>query len=103
ATTSQKYYLPILNNFKNKKCLLKFTVVYDEGLPEFSKNYLRHIKKIIVSNQEHQVFLKKLINSHNIVVQDIPIANEKNLLLNKATGEYTFGILCRFSQEKRIE
>lgn len=103
ATTSQKYYLPLLNNYKRKNCLLKFTLVYEQEFPEWKKQYLRSLKRIIVSNITHKEFLTTNITSNNVVVQDLIIANEKQLLHSKTTRKFTFGILCRFSKEKRIE
>src|SRR5690606_24685584 len=39
----------------------------------------------------------------NVIVQDGMIVNEQTLIENNTTRKYTFGILCRFSREKRIE
>ncbi|TVZ25577.1 glycosyltransferase involved in cell wall biosynthesis [Gillisia sp. Hel_I_86] len=103
AMTSQKYYLPLLNNFKGNKCLLKFTIVYKEEIPEWKKQFLRPLKRIVVSNILHQKFLSISLQSDNVIVQDLIIANEKKLLQTETTRKFTFGMLCRFSKEKRIE
>ncbi|WP_034890221.1 glycosyltransferase [Gillisia sp. Hel_I_29] len=103
ATTSDLYYIPLLNNFNRKNCILKFTILYQEKSTEWRKQYFRSLKNIIVTNHCHKEFLTTSFQSNNVVVQDLIIANEKNLLQNVTTRKYTFGLLCRFSKEKRIE
>ncbi|CAM4096768.1 glycosyltransferase family 4 protein [Gillisia limnaea] len=103
TSTTQNYYIPILNNFNPKNCLIKYTIVHEEGIESWKKKYLRALKWNIVMSKGHQFYIANILKSNNVIVQDIIIANEKRLLECQSNRIYTFGMLCRFSEEKRIE
>ena len=103
TSTTQNYYIPILNNFNPKNCLIKYTIVHEEGIESWKKKYLRALKWNIVMSKRHKFYIANILKSNNVIIQDIIIANEKRLLECQSNRIYTFGMLCRFSEEKRIE
>lgn len=103
TSNTQQYYIPIINNFNPKICLIKYTLVYEEEMEEWKKRYLKSFKWNIVTSKRHQLFFNNILESNNVVVQDLIIANEQSLLECQSNRKYTFGLLCRFSKEKRIE
>lgn len=103
TSTSQKYYFPIFRNLNLSKCLIKYTMFEERDIDLVNRTDLKAVKWNIVMSYRHQNRLKTILDSNNIIVQDIIIANEKRLLQSNSNRAYTFGILSRFSKEKRIE
>ncbi|WP_300438558.1 glycosyltransferase [Christiangramia sp.] len=103
TSPSQKYYFPIFRNFDLKKCLVKYTMIEEQDFKVMKKEYLKAIKWNIVMSYRHKDLFNTMLDSNNIVVQDIIIANEERLLQSKSNRSFTFGLLSRFSREKRIE
>lgn len=103
TSPSQKYYFPIFRNFDLTKCLIKYTMIEEQDLEVMKIEYLRAIKWNIVMSYRHKNLFSTLLDSNNIIVQDIIIANEKRLLESDSNRSFTFGLLSRFSKEKRIE
>ncbi|CAL65541.1 glycosyltransferase [Christiangramia forsetii] len=103
TSPSQKYYFPIFRNFDHAKCLVKYTMIEEQDFEVMKREYLSAIKWNIVMSNRHKDLFTTMLDSNNIMVQDIIIANEKRLLQSKSNRSFTFGLLSRFSREKRIE
>jgi len=103
TSPAQKYYFPIFRNFDLPKCLVKYTMIEEQDFDVMNREYLKAIKWNIVMSYRHKELFNTMLNSTNIMVQDIVIANEERLLQSKSNRSFTFGLLSRFSREKRIE
>lgn len=103
TSSSQKYYFPIFRNFDLAKCLIKYTMFDEQDIDLVNGADLKAVKWNIVMSGRHRNLLNSILNCNNIFVQDIIIANEKRLLKLHSNRSFTFGLLSRFSREKRIE
>ncbi|MDT0650827.1 glycosyltransferase family 4 protein [Autumnicola edwardsiae] len=103
TTQSLHYFIPLINNFHSSRIVLKYTMFENTSIPDWMQEILRKVKYNIVMSKMQQNFFYNNFGTTNVVVQDITIGNESKLLEVRTKRNYTFGILCRFSKEKRIE
>jgi glycosyltransferase involved in cell wall biosynthesis len=103
TTQSLHYFIPLINNFRPSKVILKYTMFENTSIPSWIQEILKKVKYNVVMSRMQKDFFNENFGVRNVVVQDITIGNESKLLGIDTTRKYTFGILCRFSKEKRIE
>lgn len=104
--SAQFYYAPGLINFKLDKTIIKFTNCFlHTQWNNFQKALLGRCKVIIVTAENQKTFLSNKFQPRNIDVVDVFTWNENRLLKIKATEtkKYTFGMLCRISNQKQIQ
>ena len=106
CSTNQVYHYPIIANFSLNKVIIKHTAVgeYNNWNMLFEK-LLKKCKVILVTSKKQKYELVNKYKLQNVDFIDVFIENENKLLqieILKDEG-FTFGMLCRISEEKRIE
>jgi len=104
--SAQFYYAPIIVNFNLNKVIVKFTNCFEySNWNNLQSKILKKCSAIVVTALSQKSFLQSKFQANNIEVIDVFIWNEERL--NKilvAKGEkFLFGMLCRISEQKKIE
>lgn len=106
SDSAQFYYAPCLINLKLDRTLIKFTNCFTHTQwNSLQRSILEKCKIIIVTAENQKVFLQNKFRSSNIDVIDVFTWNENRLLEIKLNDsrKYTFGMLCRISEQKNIQ
>ncbi|KAF2333120.1 glycosyltransferase family 4 protein [Flavobacterium daemonense] len=102
------YYIPIIKLYPLKqKIVVKFTTIFFEDMPTINLRYLSLVKENLVTSESQKNFFQEHLGLKNTIVQEVIIFKE-DYGLSKVrkyhkTSLYDFGILSRFSSEKKIE
>lgn len=104
--SAQFYYAPIIVNFNLNKVIIKFTNCFDyTNWNKLQRSILKKCRAILVTALSQKEFLQSKFQVNNIVVVDVFIWNEQSL--NKISivkgKKFIFGMLCRISEQKKIE
>ncbi|MCM2302636.1 MAG: glycosyltransferase [Flavobacteriaceae bacterium] len=106
CSTNQVYHYPIIANYSLNKVIIKHTAVgeYNNWNMLFEK-LLKKCKVILVTSKKQKYDLVNKYKLQNVDFIDVFIENENQLNQIEINRDetFTFGMLCRISEEKRIE
>jgi glycosyltransferase involved in cell wall biosynthesis len=106
--SSLDYYLPIIRFFKNKNnIVIKYTTIFYESFSLEKIESLNKIRNNLVTCESQKLFFINNLKIKNTKIEEVILFNEDYALIKNRESFhrnlFDFGIIGRFSEEKKIE